>query len=276
MQYRTKKKLLGTLQLEFGFDDFSIVNQLGVKNNNHTYMALYLTFPHIPLKMRLKQRNIFMVMLVNRKEMKDAGYNLNDIFKPMINDMKLAMSEGIAINSTENQKFTISISALCGDNKGIYEFLGIIIHILMFINKLTQVLIILGYNTAFQARSFICRVCGAKGSKNELGTCNEIIDFKADLYILTNICYQKAWKDDEAVKKISDKKFGLANYCVFNDLPNICISDLAPIGLKYEFFLRFGEIIAEIKNDFDTNKTAFELYSNAKEFALLTHSFALN
>nr|XP_046908118.1 uncharacterized protein LOC124489772 [Dermatophagoides farinae] len=216
MQYRTKKKLLGTLQLEFGFDDFSIVNQLGVKNNNHTYMALYLTFPHIPLKMRLKQRNIFMVMLVNRKEMKDAGYNLNDIFKPMINDMKLAMSEGIAINSTENQKFTISISALCGDNKGIYEFLG--------------------YNTAFQARSFICRVCGAKGSKNELGTCNEIIDFKADLYILTNICYQKAWKDDEAVKKISDKKFGLANYCVFNDLPNICISDLAPIGLVINLF----------------------------------------
>ena len=151
--------------------------------------------------MRLKQRNIFMVMLVNRKEMKDAGYNLNDIFKPMINDMKLAMSEGIAINSTENQKFAISISAVCSDNKGIYEFLGII-HILMFINKLTQVLIILGYNTAFQARSFICRVCGAKGSKNELGTCNEIIDFKADLYILTNICYQKAWKDDEAEKNI--------------------------------------------------------------------------
>lgn len=194
MQYRTKKKLLGTLQLEFGFDDFSIVNQLGVKNNNHTYMALYLTFPHIPLKMRLKQKNIFMVMLVNRKEMKDAGYNLNDIFKPMINDMKLAMSEGIAINSTENQKFAISISAVCSDNKGIYEFLGII-HILMFINKLTQVLIILGYNTAFQARSFICRVCGAKGSKNELGTCKEIIDFK-------NICYQKAWKDDEAEKNI--------------------------------------------------------------------------
>ncbi|KAH7645949.1 hypothetical protein HUG17_1487 [Dermatophagoides farinae] len=62
--------------------------------------------------MRLKQRNIFMVMLVNRKDMKDAGYDLNDIFKPVVNDLKRAMSEG--------------------------------------------------YNTAFQTRSFICRVCGAQ------------------------------------------------------------------------------------------------------------------
>lgn len=50
------------------------------------------------------------------------------------------MSEGIATNSTDNRKFKICISAVCGDNKGIYEFLGIIIiHILLLlINKLTQ------------------------------------------------------------------------------------------------------------------------------------------
>ncbi|KAH9506098.1 hypothetical protein DERF_010845 [Dermatophagoides farinae] len=129
-----KNRLLGTLQLEFGFDDFSIVNQLGVKNKNHTYMGLYLTFPHIPLKMRLKQKNIFMVMLVNRKDMRENGYQLADIFRPVITDLKSAMTEGILI---DNKNFIISISAICGDNKGTYELLG--------------------YNTAFQTRSFICR-----------------------------------------------------------------------------------------------------------------------
>ncbi|KAH7642866.1 hypothetical protein HUG17_9557 [Dermatophagoides farinae] len=140
-----KNRLLGTLQLEFGFDDFSIVNQLGVKNKNHTYMGLYLTFPHIPLKMRLKQKNIFMVMLVNRKDMRENGYQLADIFRPVITDLKSAMTEGILI---DNKNFIISISAICGDNKGTYELLG--------------------YNTAFQTRSFICLVCGAKGAKMSL------------------------------------------------------------------------------------------------------------
>lgn len=126
-----KNRLLGTLQLEFGFDDFSIVNQLGVKNKNHTYMGLYLTFPHIPLKMRLKQKNIFMVMLVNRKDMRENGYQLADIFRPVITDLKSAMTEGILI---DNKNFIISISAICGDNKGTYELLGIVIHILLLIN----------------------------------------------------------------------------------------------------------------------------------------------
>ena len=106
-----------------------------------------------------------MVMLVNRKNMRENGYQLADIFRPVITDLKSAMTEGISI---DNKNFIISISAICGDNKGTYELLGIVIHILLLINILTQVLIILGYNTAFQTRSFICRVCGAKGAKMSL------------------------------------------------------------------------------------------------------------
>lgn len=43
-----KNRLLATLQLEFGFDDFSIVNQLGVKRNHQTYIGLIWPF-HIYL-----------------------------------------------------------------------------------------------------------------------------------------------------------------------------------------------------------------------------------
>ena len=214
-----KNRLLGTLQLEFGFDDFSIVNQLGVKNKNHTYMGLYLTFPHIPLKMRLKQKNIFMVMLVNRKDMRENGYQLADIFRPVITDLKSAMTEGISI---DNKNFIISISAICGDNKGTYELLGIVIHILLLINILTQVLIILGYNTVFQTGSFICRECGAKGAKDELGACKEKINFQS-------ICYSQALANDQQIKKTKDKKYGLEKFCIFTELPNVHISQLAPL-----------------------------------------------
>nr|XP_027201013.1 uncharacterized protein LOC113795026 isoform X2 [Dermatophagoides pteronyssinus] len=162
---------MGKLQLEFGFDDFSIVNPIGVKNVNHTYMALYLTTPTIPLKYRSKRSDIFVLMLINRAEMKRSGYELKDVLKPLIDDLKFIMEEGIEKKITDingqtiTKKFKIAVSAVCGDNKGIYELLG--------------------YHTSFTSRSFICRLCGAKAKDSELKRIGNLIDF-------AKIDYQKA------------------------------------------------------------------------------------
>ena len=75
---------------------------------NHTYMALYLTTPTIPLKYRSKRSDIFVLMLINRAEMKRSGYELKDVLKPLIDDLKFIMEEGIEKKITDINGQTIN------------------------------------------------------------------------------------------------------------------------------------------------------------------------
>ncbi|XP_075679521.1 uncharacterized protein LOC113794835 [Dermatophagoides pteronyssinus] len=310
-----RNEMMGKLQLEFGFDDFSITNPIGVKNVNHMYMALYLSSPTIPLQYRLKKNDIFVLMLINRLEMKRAGYELNDVLKPLIEDLKNIMKNGIVkeyIDDTDQRKkmvFKICVSAVCGDNKGIYELLG--------------------FHTSFTRNTFICRICGAKAIKKELRQCRNPIDFQGDFY-------QNALIKDMAKTKTTDKDYGLKAECIFAGLPNLTISNIAPLDCmhdfdegiceniifaiiklnkievnnieraikkiqyhedrvkitgshrgnlstfkirgtaasKFEFFCRFDEILINLKVSLVPD--AYKLYTNAKEFAQLCHSFELN
>ena len=61
---------------------------------------------------------------------------MKDVLKPLINDLKFIMEEGIEKKITDingqtiTKKFKIAVSAVCGDNKGIYElFQDIIRHL---------------------------------------------------------------------------------------------------------------------------------------------------
>lgn len=62
--------------------------------------------------------------------MKRADYELEEIFGPLVKDLRFIMEQGITkkiLNDDGSEmilKFKIVISAVCGDNKGIYEFLG--------------------------------------------------------------------------------------------------------------------------------------------------------
>nr|XP_027200781.1 uncharacterized protein LOC113794835 [Dermatophagoides pteronyssinus] len=312
-----RNEMMGKLQLEFGFDDFSITNPIGVKNVNHMYMALYLSSPTIPLQYRLKKNDIFVLMLINRLEMKRAGYELNDVLKPLIEDLKNIMKNGIVkeyIDDTDQRKkmvFKICVSAVCGDNKGIYELLG--------------------FQTSFTRNTFICRICGAKAFKQELRQCKNPIDFQG-------VLYQNALIRDMAKTKTSDKEYGLKAECIFAGLPNLTISNIAPLDCmhdfdegiceniifaiiklnkievnnieraikkiqynedrvkitgshrgnlstfkirgtaasKFEFFCRFDEILINLKIPLVPDTIAYKLYTNAKEFAQLCHSFELN
>ncbi|KAH9417888.1 hypothetical protein DERP_015370 [Dermatophagoides pteronyssinus] len=266
------------------------------------------------LKCDINRRKQLMGELIgfNRAEMKRSGYELKDVLKPLIDDLKFIMEEGIEKKITDingqtiTKKFKIAISAVCGDNKGIYELLG--------------------YHTAFTSRSFICRLCGAKAKDNELNQIGNLIDF-------AKIDYQKALVMDKAAPKPSDKAYGLQTLCAFVDLPNINISNLSPLDCmhdldegvleniifatiklekieiplintamqtvsfkedkvkiigshrgklssfkikgtaasKYEFFVRFDEILSKIPHHLQSGTDAFTLYNTAKDFAILCH-----
>ncbi|OTF75089.1 hypothetical protein BLA29_001921 [Euroglyphus maynei] len=172
-------------------------------------MALYLSCPTIPLKYRLKKKDTFIIMLINRLEMKRADYELEEIFGPLVKDLRFIMEQGITkkiLNDDGSEmilKFKIVISAVCGDNKGIYEFLG--------------------YQTAFTSKTFICRICGAKANQNELDRCKETINFR-------RISYEEALKSDRLIEAPSKKTYGLKSKCIFTELPNHARSRRRNIG----------------------------------------------
>ena len=85
--------------------------------------------------------------------------------------------------------FKICVSAVCRDNKGMYELLG-------------------NY--------------GAKASKKELGQCKNPIDFQG-------VFYRNALRKDMAKTKTSNKDYGLKAECIFAGLPNLTISNIAPL-----------------------------------------------
>ena len=74
--------------------------------------------------------------------MKRAGYELNDVLRPLIDDLKTIMTDGIPkkIKNNAGQEeiinFKIWINAVCGDNKGIYELLGDYLLLMMCNDKL--------------------------------------------------------------------------------------------------------------------------------------------
>ncbi|KAH9416389.1 hypothetical protein DERP_015419 [Dermatophagoides pteronyssinus] len=84
------------------------------------------------LKCDINRRKQLMGELIgyNRAEMKRSHYELKDVLKPLIDDLKFIMEEGIEKKITDingqtiTKKFKIAVSAVCGDNKGIYELLG--------------------------------------------------------------------------------------------------------------------------------------------------------
>lgn len=76
--------------------DFEIARVLGSKTIIHKIGAIYFTIVNIPNNLKSHLNNIFLVCLFYVNDLY-GGFNLNDILKPIINDIKILETKGIVI-----------------------------------------------------------------------------------------------------------------------------------------------------------------------------------
>ena len=124
-------RLQGKLKLELYIDDCQLAPTLCF-NQNQKHIFVYATFPDLPYRHRCRKEDIEMVLMANRAklvQLKEHG--LSDPIAALLtgikNEIKSLMEHGITITvNGQPQTFEVALSAICGDNAGIFELLGML------------------------------------------------------------------------------------------------------------------------------------------------------
>lgn len=147
-------RIRGKFKLEIYLDDSQFAPS-GIFNKTQKYLCVYITAADIPYQFRVKNEDISILLLVNRKKLQNLG--LKDQFSALFSEIKTEIialnTNGLKVFDSNGRQHIVkaTISTILGDNLGIYQFLG--------------------FGCSFQTRSFICRNCAAKGkAKNDTET----------------------------------------------------------------------------------------------------------
>lgn len=142
LAFRTR----GFLQLEIYLDETQIAPS-GIFNKTQKFLCVYISVANIPYQHRVKNEDISILLLVNRKKLQNLSLKdqFGALFRNIRDEIMVLNNNGLVATDSNENKHTIqvTISTILGDNLGIYQFLG--------------------FGCSFQNRSFICRFCSAKG-----------------------------------------------------------------------------------------------------------------
>lgn len=87
-----------SLQLQIANDDFNPNNPLGSKSNSNKTCAVYLSIQNIPVKFLSTCKFVFLVALCNSNDLKTEHTDFNNIWYPIVNELKVLESTGIKVS----------------------------------------------------------------------------------------------------------------------------------------------------------------------------------
>lgn len=141
------KENKNALKLILYQDAFEVCNPLGSARKKHKILGIYMTLANFNPWQRSKVDQIQLVALCYEKDVNVFGFP--QIFKTIIDDIKILETTGLSINKQINLKG--SLLAVAGDNLGSHQ--------------------IGGYLQNFSMNNYFCRVCykndGSFGDKEE-------------------------------------------------------------------------------------------------------------
>ena len=236
-----------SIQLILYQDAFEVVNPLGSARTVHKLLAVYYVLGNLHPHMRSRVNSMQLVLLCEEKHINQA--NMEVLFRPLLDDLRVLETEGISVNGHEN--ICGSLFAIAGDNLG-SNWLG-------------------GYITNFSSADYSCRYC--ESQKNDFTTNNRISRplRTADSYDTSvNL---KANSNQTHVQgiKFSSPFNSLLYYHVFNPgLPPCIAHDLFEGVVAYDmmlfvkYFLKHGWFSESYLNFAITQFSFDELSRNSK------------
>lgn len=179
-----------SVQLQLASDDFEPCNPVGTKSNRHKICAVYFSIQNIPTKYLSKCKYVFLVAICNSDDVKMKHTDFNNIWYPIVNELKELELNGFAISRKPNLKGTLT--QLAFDNLGANTALG-------FVGSFSS--------------NYFCRFC--EMSKAECKQSN----FEDPNKLRTIEGYEKQMTIiSESTKVIFDQTKGAKYYCLLNDL----------------------------------------------------------
>ncbi|XP_041935316.1 uncharacterized protein LOC121697735 [Alosa sapidissima] len=111
------------LQILLYYDDFETANPLGSKKGVHKLGCVYFTLKNLPPKVNSVLMNVHLAALFYTSDLKKYGFD--EIFKPLIEDLKILETRGIRIPCIEEPLFG-SVIQVTGDNLALNGILGFV------------------------------------------------------------------------------------------------------------------------------------------------------
>lgn len=185
------------LKIQLYADELEICNPIGSKSGIHKICNVYFTIRNLPREFSSKLNNIFVVCLINSNDLKSLETDFNNVWHPIVNDLKYLETHGI--KTTNHGILKGTLTHLSFDNLG--ANLG------------------LGFASSFAASNY-CRFCML--SKTECQY--TVIDDKKNRRTRNDYDRQiEIINNSEKVKYVETK--GVKYYCDLNDLNHFKVSD---------------------------------------------------
>lgn len=208
-----------SIQIHIATDDFEVCNELGSKSTIHKICAFYFCIRNVPQKYLSKLDNIYLLLLCNSSDIKTLYTDINDVLRPIVEELKYLENIGVNIGSNENLKGTLANFSF--DNLGANTTLG-------FVE---------GFNTS----SSYCRICECTQAE-----CKKLcIENESKLRNMEKY-KQQIERISNMVKVDFSKTAGVKRYCVLNDLKYFNIFDNVSVDIMHD--LNEGVIPFLVKN----------------------------
>jgi hypothetical protein len=151
-EFKRWQRINGKLRIQLYSDEFSIVNPIGHSRHVQNYLVIYCSFTNIPFKDRLKRSDLFLLLIVNHKEINSNI--LHTVLDSLNNELYQLVSTGIQKQFDNFSIINIPcvLSSFVGDSKSAYQFLGYPVNFGLY---------------------FRCRFCGANHSEIQQGILNK-------------------------------------------------------------------------------------------------------
>lgn len=88
------------IHIQLFYDDFEVVNLLGSKTSIHKIGAIYFTIRNLPFELNCHVDNIHLVALFYVQDLKNEFININDVLRPIYEDLKQIEEIGIKVNES--------------------------------------------------------------------------------------------------------------------------------------------------------------------------------
>ncbi|CAH0560966.1 unnamed protein product [Brassicogethes aeneus] len=256
------------------FDEFETGNPLGSRAGIHKLGGVYFSIAAIPPEFSSRLENIFLAQIFETRYMK--MFTNQEIFNPLINELKKLESDGITVNLKSGEKqIYFYLAAVLGDNLGLNS--------------------ILGFNEGFNSKHY-CRCCRLdketcqKAVREDSKSFRTIINYAQDL--LKFECGVKSrcvWNDlkyfdntvNVSVDIMHDIQEGICRYnmgYILNHLINVKhYFSLSVLNRRIEYFNHNSSDVANpppsIKEDHVKNciitMSASEMFSFVIYFGLI-------
>lgn len=214
-----------SIQLQIGYDEYDPCNGLGSKSNRHKTLAVYLSIQNLPAKYLSKCKYIFLVALCNGDDIKMKHTDFNNIWYPIVNEIKDLETNGIDVQ--DNRVLKGTLTSIASDNLGAHQGLG-------FVKSF--------------ASTYFCRFCIS--SRNQC--ISSIEENESESRTIENYEEQLEIVEESTKVKFCETK-GVAYYCLLSELtyfhiishPSVDIMhDINEGAVPFALKLLFNQIVA--------------------------------